>query len=167
MQSNLKKSGHGLLAVLLLLLLPPAVAWGEHHEKKEHKNKELEAAQVRAKETKQEKISRLAHELEDLLERGVAVFDSAAPQETALQQRQRDAAKGGLVRARDASTELVQDLDGGGDVYSSDVYFRVLDGNMRDALETAGDFEPSPEGAQILARIEEILRKLRPIYDQG
>jgi hypothetical protein len=167
MQSNPRKSGLGLLMVLLLLLLSSSAAWGEHHEKKEHENKEQRAPQARAKETKDEKVSRLAHKLKDLLERGVAVYESAEPQETALQQRQRDAAKGGLVRARDAATELVRDLDGGGDVYSSDVYFRVVDGNMQDALQTAGDFKPSPEGADILARIKEIIRKLRPIYDQG
>jgi len=162
MQSNLQRSGLGLLVVLFFLLLSSAVAWGDQHEKKEHK-----ASPAHTKETKQEKVLRLAHELRDLLERGVTTFESAAPQETALQQRQRDAAKGGLLRARDAAISLVEDLDGGGDAYSSDVYFRVVDGNMQDALETAGDFEPSSEGAQILARLDEILRKLRRIYDQG
>jgi hypothetical protein len=124
MQSNLQRSGLGLLVVLFFLLFSSAVAWGDQHEKKEHK-----ASTAHTKETKHEKVLRLAHELKALLERG--------------------------------------DLDGGGDVYSSDVYFRVVDGNMQDALETAGDFEPSSEGAQILARLDEILRKLRRIYDQG
>jgi hypothetical protein len=174
MQSNLQGSVFGLLAALLFVLLPPAAAWADQHQEsqgKVHERQQLESEQkgsrLGAKETKQEKVLRLAHELKNLLDRGVATFESAEPQETALQQRQRDAAQGGLVRARDAASSLVEDLDAGGDVYSSDVYFRIVDGNIQDALQTAGDFEPSLEGARILARLEEILRKLKRIYDQG
>jgi hypothetical protein len=162
MQSKLQRSGLGLLAVLLFLLFSSALAWGDHHEKKDQKG-----LNARANETTEEKVSRLAHELADLLARGVEVYETAEPQETALQQRQRDAARGGLVRARDAALELVGDLDAGGNIGSSVTYFRTADGNMQDALETAGDFEPIGEGAQIIGRVEEIFRKLRRIYDEG
>ena len=83
-----------------------------------------------------------------------------------LQQRQRDAAKGSLLRARDAAIVLVKELEGGANLDSSDAYFRTVGANMRAALETAGDAEPSTEGARLLDRLDELVRELAQIYDQ-
>jgi hypothetical protein len=52
----------------------------------------------------------LAQELADLLERGVKLYETAGPQDTVLQQRQRDGAKAALLGARDAAREFVETL---------------------------------------------------------
>lgn len=95
------------------------------------------------------------------------MYQTAEPQDTVLQQRQRDAAKGALLRARDAALVFVKTLEGGGSVSGSDSYLQMVEENMRAALETAGNAEPSSEAARVLERLDEIVRELGRIYDQS
>lgn len=153
------RSGLGLLVALCFLLFPSAAVWGEHHEQEGQKEETHEPTE--------EKVLHLAQELADLLERGVQLYQTAEPQDTVLQQRQRDAAKGALLRARDAALVFVKTLEGGGSVSGSDSYLQMVEENMRAALETAGNAEPSSEAARVLERLDEIVRELGRIYDQS
>jgi hypothetical protein len=49
----------------------------------------------------------------------------------------------------------------------SDFFLRTVHVNMRAALETAGNAKPSTEAAQVLERIDEVVRELERIYDQS
>ena len=152
------RSGLGLLVALFFLLLPNAAAWGDHHEREEQPEE--------TKEATEEKVLPLALEIADLLKRGVEGYETAGPQETVLQQRQRDAAKGAFLRARDAAAVLVRELEGGASLSSSDIYFRTVDANMRAALATAGDATPSTAAAPLVDRLNKLIRELARIYDQ-
>ncbi len=158
MRSAPLRSDVGLLVALFFLLLPNAAAWGDHHEREGQKDQTEEATA--------EKVLHLAHEIADLLERGVKVYETAEPQDMVLQQRQRDAAKGALLRAKDAAVVLVKELEGGASLSSSDAYFRTVDGNLRAALATAGDAKRSTEAASLLDRLDALVRELARIYDQ-
>lgn len=153
------KSVLGLL-VMPLFLLSSAVAWAEHHE-----NEKMGKQEQEAEEPLEAEVSRLAHELADLLERGVELGETEV-QVTAFQQRERDAAQSELRHARDAARKYVRELEEGVSLSDSESSFRAADGFLRAALKTAGDAEASAKGAPALARLDKVIQQLERIYDE-
>lgn len=108
--------------------------------------------------------TKLAIELSDTFERGLEASKTAPPQDTAFQQRQREAAQGALRRAREASANFAEQMQAGADKFESERLFQGVVSTVAEMRETAGDAEPTDEGKRILKRVDEIFRELRALY---
>lgn len=107
---------------------------------------------------------RLSAELVSVLEKARLRGADAAPQQTVLQQRQRDAAEGSIRRMLEAAQAFDQRMRDGADRAESEVYYRALVEQVRTTLATAGDAVPAPGVQPLLDRMDEILEKLRRMY---
>ena len=71
-------------------------------------------------------VRKLATDLEQTLRDGYAQSLKAPPQQTVLQQRQRDAAQGVLRRARDLGEDYARKMRTGWSREASEPYFRIV-----------------------------------------
>lgn len=135
----------------LLLLLSPSFVWAD------------DGADADAWD--QAAVTRLANELEQLFDALYEKSQNAPPQQTALQQRSRDAAQGAIRRSRDRSAEYAEKMRAGWDRDASEPYFRLVVEEVTDIFDTAGDAKPK-EGAQPkIDRMQAVLSELRAYYD--
>lgn len=109
--------------------------------------------------------TKLATELEQTLQKSYESSLKAPPQQTALQQRERDAAQGGIRRARDLGEEYARKMRAGWDRGASEPYFRVVAEEMENVWTTAGRAEPAESARPRIDRLRRILDELRALYD--
>jgi hypothetical protein len=109
-------------------------------------------------------VTRLAGELHAALGEGLAIARQAPLQETAFQQRTRDAAVRGMQRAHEIAGEYAQKLRGGWVREDSEQFFHQLRAIIADAKQTAGDAVPSPEIARLLDRVDALVREIGGYY---
>lgn len=108
----------------------------------------------------------LATELDQAIATVLKMAPDATPQETAFQQRTRDAAVVQMKRAREASQNLVQKLELGWDREETESHFRVLSAALREVRRTAQDAEPQPKTQPFMDRIEKLRFELAKRYEQ-
>ncbi len=108
----------------------------------------------------------LATELDFAISKVLAVAPEVPPQETAFQQRTRDAAVVQMKRAQEASQRFVQKLRLGWNRDETESYFRALSSALREVNRTAGDAVAQEETQPLLARIEQLRFKLEKFYEQ-
>ena len=140
-----------LVAVMALTLVVEPVMASDHEA--EEADAERRAA-----------ITRHARELADLLVRGESILEDAEPQDTVLQQRQRDAAEGAMRRATEAAVEHAKQLEAGASLDETLLYFGTIRDHVRSTLETAGDARPTSEGRVLRPRLFELLDELEQLY---
>jgi hypothetical protein len=112
----------------------------------------------------QSAVTRLAAELHATLGEGLALSSQAPPQETAFQQRTRDAAVKRLQRAHEIAGEYAEKLRAGWSREDSGFFFNQLRASIADARETAGDAVPAARTARLLERIDELVREIGAHY---
>lgn len=141
----------GALVMLLgaLLFVAPAVA--------EETDKTWDAAAV----------TKLAGTLEETLEEIYARSQDAPVQQTALQQRERDAAQGQIRRARDLGVDYAHRIRTGWTRDESDPYFRSVVEAVDEIWETAGDAVPQESAKPLIERLRTILADLQARYDES
>jgi hypothetical protein len=132
-------------ALLLAILAPalPAAAWD------------------------QGEATALAAELEQVLGLVLASAEKAAPQETALQQRTRDAAVVEMRQAHEMSREYHSKLDRGANQDDTEHLFNQLRSVTRQARRTARDAVADPKVAPLLDRMDSLVDALVAQYDRG
>lgn len=108
---------------------------------------------------------KLANELEETFEGAYARSLKAPPQQTALQQRERDAAQGGIRRTRDLARDYARRMRAGLPRGASEPYFRAIVDEMENVWLTAGDAEPAESAKPAIDRFQRILDDLRALYD--
>ncbi len=110
-------------------------------------------------------VTKLATELEQTLREAYAERSKAAPQQTALQQRDRDAALAVVRRARDVSQDYARLMRAGSTREDSDPLFRAVDDEVAYVWDTAGAAVPSETAKPRIDRLQRILDELRAWYD--
>lgn len=113
-----------------------------------------------------EEVTALAVKLDAEIEKLLEMAPAAPPQETAFQQRTRDAAVEDTKRAREASRRLVEKLHLGWDRDETETHFQLVTTALREVRTTAGDAVPSFEARTILTRIEGLQRELAKRYER-
>jgi hypothetical protein len=113
----------------------------------------------------QAKVTSLANELEKSLEDSYAQIQTAPPQQTAMQQRNREAAQGVVRRARDLSADLATKIRAGWGRTESEPYFRMVAEEVAHIWDTAGDAVPTESAQPRIDRMQQILSELRAAYD--
>jgi hypothetical protein len=109
--------------------------------------------------------TKLATDLEQTLREAYERSLKAPPQQTAFQQRQRDAAQGVIRRARDLGEDYARKMRGGWTREASEPYFRIVAAEVANIWDTAGDAEPAESAKPLIDRLQEILDELRALYD--
>jgi hypothetical protein len=109
-------------------------------------------------------VTRLATELHAILGEGLALSSQAPPQETAFQQRTRDAAVKGMQRAHEIAGEYAEKVRGGWSREDSGFFFHQLRSSIADARETAGDAVPSARNASLFERVDQLVREIGAYY---
>jgi hypothetical protein len=109
-------------------------------------------------------VTRLATELHATLGEGLALARVAPPQETAFQQRTRDAAVTEMKRAHEIAGEYSKRLRGGQSREDSENFFRQLRAIIADARQTADHAVPSAEIARLLERADQLVREIGGYY---
>lgn len=113
-----------------------------------------------------ERAIALASELASTLDTLVATAETAAPQETAMQQRTRDAAVLEMKNARDLGREYATKIRGGWSRDDSEFFFSQLRRATRQARERARDAVPDPNVAPHLERMDTLLAELSALYQR-
>ena len=109
--------------------------------------------------------TKLATDLERTLRDAYERSLKAPPQQTVLQQRQRDAAQGVIRRARDRSEDYARKMRAGWTREASEPYFRIVADEVAQIWDTAGDAEPAESAKPLIDRLRKILDELRALYD--
>ncbi len=123
------------------------------------------AAGAQALEWDAEEVLTLATELDHGIGALLREAPKAAPQDTAFQQRTRDAAVTQMKRAKEASASFLSKLRLGWDRDETEPHFRYLSGALKDVRETAGDAEAQPNTEQLIARIFALRFELEKRYE--
>lgn len=110
-------------------------------------------------------VTKLANELEQTLREAYEQSLKAPPQQTALQQRERDAAQGVIRRARDLGVDYARKMRAGWDRGASEPYFRAVVDEVEYVWTTAGDAVPAESAKPRIDRLQRILDELRALYD--
>ena len=112
----------------------------------------------------QARVTEMAAELEKTLEEIHEQSLKAPPQQTALQQRERDAAQGAIRRARDRSQDYARRTRAGWTREESEPYFRAVVEEVEAVWDTAGDAVPAENAKPLIDRLQRILDDLRALY---
>jgi len=107
----------------------------------------------------------LASDLEGVLREAYELSLKAPPQQTAFQQRQRDAAQGVIRRARDLGEDYARKMRAGWSREASEPYFRIVADEVAHIFDTAGDAVPAQSAKPLIDRLRKILDELRALYD--
>jgi len=116
---------------------------------------------------RQQEVLGLARKLDVVLGEVVAAAREETPQDTALQQRTRDAAVSRFDRVRQAADALVAKLEAGWDRDASEAYFRNLRDVFRETGQVAGDAVPRENVRQKLDEAIGILKQLSRYYPEA
>jgi hypothetical protein len=129
------------------------------------------ASSAEAPSWEAEKVLSLATELDFSIAKVLEVAPEVDPQETAFQQRTRDAAVVEMKRAQDASQRLVEKLRLGWSRGETEPYFHrlsvALSVALRGVARTAGDAVAQEETQPLLSRIEQLRQQLEKLYEQA
>lgn len=109
--------------------------------------------------------TKLATELEQTLREAYEKSLKAPPQQTALQQRERDAAQGVIRRARDLGESYARRMRAGWDRGASEPYFRAVAEEVEYVWTTAGSAVVAKAAQPRVDRLQRILDELRALYD--
>lgn len=110
-------------------------------------------------------VTKLAIELSQTLRESYAERSKAPPQQTAFQQRERDAALAVVRRARDLSEDYARQMRAGSTREDSDPLFRAVVDEVAHVWDTAGDAVPPESAKPRIDRLQRILEELRAWYD--
>ena len=113
-----------------------------------------------------EKVLSLATELDFAIAKVLEIAPEVDPQETAFQQRTRDAAVVEMKHAKDASQRLAEKLRLGWSRGETEAYFHRLSVALRGVARTAGDAVAQEETQPLLSRIEQLRLELEKLYEQ-
>ncbi len=94
----------------------------------------------------------------------LALVPDAPAQETAMQQRTRNAAVVLMKRAHELSDEYVRRLRSGWDRDESQPFFEQVREEVREARRSAGDAVPTEQVAPHLEQIDRLLEQLSSVY---
>jgi hypothetical protein len=126
---------------------------------------DVAAAQDADEDWDQAAATKLATDLEDTLQTVYGNSLKAPPQQTALQQRERDAAQGTIRRARDLSVDYARKMRAGSTREASEPHFRAVVDEVAYIFETAGDAVPAASAKPLIDQLHLILDELRARYD--
>jgi hypothetical protein len=110
-------------------------------------------------------VTKLAGELEQTFRQAYAQSLKAPPQETAIQQRERDATQGVIRRVRDVSEEYARKMAAGYDRGSSEPYFRAVVEEFEYMWDSAGEAVPAEAAQPTIARLNQLIGQIRALYD--
>jgi hypothetical protein len=110
-------------------------------------------------------VTKLADELENILRDAYQFSLKAPPQETAFQQRERDAAQGVIRSSRDLSEDYARRIRAGWTRGESEPYFRRVAEEVDQIWETAGNAVPAESAAPLLERLQRTLDALSALYE--
>lgn len=110
------------------------------------------------------RVIELAAQLEETIGLGLRAAETARQQETAIQQRTRDAAVAAMKRAHEVSGEFAVKIRGGWDREESEPFFNQLRLAMRRAREKGRDAEPDPNVVPHLDRMDALMIELSNQY---
>ena len=110
-------------------------------------------------------VTSLANELELTLQVAEKQSMNAPPQQTVLQQRDRDAAQAVIHRAREASEVYARRMRSGWDREDSEAYFRAVLEEVGHIWETAGDAVPAESAKPLIDRLRSLTEELRVWYE--
>jgi hypothetical protein len=111
-----------------------------------------------------ELVTKRAVELEAIFRETYELSLSPPPQQTALQQRQRDAAQGEIRRVRDLAADYAGRMRSGWSRADSEPYVRLLVEGVNELWSTAGDAVPQAKAKALLDRANEIMNELQAHY---
>jgi hypothetical protein len=111
-----------------------------------------------------EAVAKRADEIEAIFRETYELSLSPPPQQTALQQRQRDAAQGQIRRVRDLAADYAGRMRSGWSRSDSEPYFRLLVEGVEELWSTAGDAVPQAKAKALLDRANEIMNELQAYY---
>jgi len=106
----------------------------------------------------------LAAQIVETLDALRTVSTDAPMQDTAMQQRTRDAAVVEMRHVASMASDYVERLGESEELRDTEFLFRNLRTAVDDALETAGDAEAPPASAKQLARLDALLTRLAALY---
>lgn len=112
-----------------------------------------------------DEVLAIAAELDRSIGEVLREAPKAGPQDTAFQQRTRDAAVTQMKRAKEASASFLSKLQLGWDRDETEPHFRYLSGALKDVRETAGDAEAQPNTEALIARIFALRFELEKRYE--
>jgi hypothetical protein len=110
-------------------------------------------------------VLKLANELESTIDSLYEFSLEAPPQETALQQRTRDATQGEIKNARDLCAAYAQHMRNGWTRAESEPTFRVVLASVVEIRKTGDDAKPAENAKPLIDRLETILDALRGRHD--
>ncbi len=112
-----------------------------------------------------EEVLAIATELDRSIAAVLREAPKAGPQDTAFQQRTRDAAVTQMKRAKEASANFLSKLQLGWDRDETEPHFRYLSGVLKEVRETAGDAEAQPNTEALITRIFALRFELEQRYE--
>ncbi len=112
-------------------------------------------------------VTKLATDLEQTLRDAYERSLKAPPQQTVLQQRKRDAAQGGIRRARDLSEDYARKMRAGWTREASEPFFLAVVDEVAQIWDTADDAVPAESVKPLVDRLQKIIDELRARYDAG
>ncbi len=110
------------------------------------------------------RVIELAAQLEETIGLGLRAAETARQQETAIQQRTRDAAVAAMKRAHEVSGEFAVKIRGGWDREESEPFFNQLRLAMRRARGRARNAAPDPNVVPHLDRMDALMIELSKQY---
>jgi len=117
-----------------------------------------------AQETPSDALAPLASEFTKTIDRALAVIRGAAPQETAMHQRTRDAAVEMLKDLRAMAAAYESRVKQSGTIMETEFFFQSLKSAVTATRATARDAVPDPRVAVNLDRLAELLEQLGAVY---
>jgi hypothetical protein len=115
----------------------------------------------------QQRAIELSSQLEETFDLVVQSAEIAAPQQTAMQQRTRDAALSEFTHVRDISRDYAAKIREGWGREDSEPFFSQLSQATRRAREIARDAVPVPKVAVLLERVDSLLLQLSKQYESA
>ncbi len=110
-------------------------------------------------------VTKLAKELEQILQEAQQRSSKAPPQQTVLQQRDLNAAKSVIRRAGDMSKDFARRLEAGWGREDSEPYFRAVNEEVELIFDTAGSAVPVESSEGMIDRLHAILDALQKWYN--
>jgi len=112
-------------------------------------------------------VTKRAIELELTLREASQRGIKASPQQTALQQRDRNAAQSVIKRAHERSEDYAKKMRAGWNRDESETYFRGVVEAVESIWATAGDAVPDENATALIARLRRLLDELEVSYAAG
>ncbi|MCG8589082.1 MAG: hypothetical protein MJE66_07300 [Proteobacteria bacterium] len=111
-----------------------------------------------------EALTPLALELTEIVDKALALARTAKSQDTALQQRTRDAAVSAMERVRRMAVEYRERVGQSQSIAETELFFGSLSEAVASAREIAGDAVPAPGVAVELDRLGAVIARLSDVY---